>query len=76
MERIAGRSIAMNETSTRGTIRSSFAPSEVIAAMLLAQLERVHDITEARHALWTRYHSALAPLKPPDLLAGPSSQRM
>jgi dTDP-4-amino-4,6-dideoxygalactose transaminase len=47
---------------------SSFAPSEVIAAMLLAQLERVHDIAEARHALWARYHSALAPLE----TAGPA----
>jgi dTDP-4-amino-4,6-dideoxygalactose transaminase len=50
---------------------SSFAPSEVIAALLLAQLERVHDITEARHALWARYHSALAPLETAGLARRP-----
>jgi dTDP-4-amino-4,6-dideoxygalactose transaminase len=42
---------------------SSFAPSEITAAVLLAQLERAEDITKARHGLWARYHEALAPLE-------------
>lgn len=39
---------------------SSFAPSEITAAVLLAQLERAHMITEQRRALWERYHAAFA----------------
>ena len=39
---------------------SSFAPSEIIAAILLAQLEHAEEITRRRRALWTRYHSAFA----------------
>lgn len=42
---------------------SSFAPNEITAAVLLAQLERAADITQARHAMWARYHSAFAPLE-------------
>jgi dTDP-4-amino-4,6-dideoxygalactose transaminase len=42
---------------------SSFAPNEITAAVLLAQLERAEDITHARHAMWARYHSAFAPLE-------------
>lgn len=42
---------------------SSFAPNEITAAVLLAQLERAEDITKARHDLWTRYHSAFASLE-------------
>ena len=42
---------------------SSFAPNEITAAVLLAQLERAEDITKARHAMWARYHDAFAPLE-------------
>jgi dTDP-4-amino-4,6-dideoxygalactose transaminase len=42
---------------------SSFGPNEITAAVLLAQLERAEDITQARHAMWARYHSAFAPLE-------------
>jgi len=42
---------------------SSFASNEITAAVLLAQLERAEDITQARHAMWARYHSAFAPLE-------------
>jgi dTDP-4-amino-4,6-dideoxygalactose transaminase len=42
---------------------SSFAPNELTAAVLLAQLERAEDITKARHAMWARYHDAFAPLE-------------
>ena len=42
---------------------SAFAPSEVVAAVLLAQLERTEEITRTRRALWARYHSAFAALE-------------
>ena len=42
---------------------SSFAANELTAAVLLAQLERAEEITIGRRALWSRYHSALAPLE-------------
>jgi dTDP-4-amino-4,6-dideoxygalactose transaminase len=42
---------------------SSFAPNEVTAAVLLAQLECAQDITKARHAMWARYHDAFAALE-------------
>jgi dTDP-4-amino-4,6-dideoxygalactose transaminase len=42
---------------------SSFAPSEIIAAVLLAQLERADEITRHRRALWARYHSAFADIE-------------
>jgi dTDP-4-amino-4,6-dideoxygalactose transaminase len=42
---------------------SSFAPNEITAALLLAQLERADDITERRHGMWSKYHSAFATLE-------------
>ena len=39
---------------------SSFLPSEILAAMLLAQLERSGWIQERRGALWGRYAAALS----------------
>lgn len=42
---------------------SSFAPNEITAAVLLAQLERAEEITHARRAMWARYHSAFAGLE-------------
>ena len=41
---------------------SSFAPSEITAAILLGQLERAEEITRHRRTLWERYHSAFEPL--------------
>jgi dTDP-4-amino-4,6-dideoxygalactose transaminase len=41
---------------------SSFAPSEITAAVLLAQLECAEEITRYRRALWARYHAAFEPL--------------
>jgi dTDP-4-amino-4,6-dideoxygalactose transaminase len=38
---------------------SSYAPSEMNAAFLWAQLERADEITARRLALWRRYHEAL-----------------
>ena len=44
-------------------VGSSFLMSDVTAALLLAQLERVRAITAARLALWEAYHSAFEPLE-------------
>jgi dTDP-4-amino-4,6-dideoxygalactose transaminase len=44
-------------------IGSSYVASELIAAFLLAQLERAHELTQSRLALWNAYHSALATLE-------------
>lgn len=41
-------------------VGSSFLPSELTAAFLLAQLEEAEAITARRLALWRRYHGALA----------------
>ncbi len=43
-------------------IGSSFLPSELNAAYLLAQLERHQDITRARMARWNQYQEAFQPL--------------
>ena len=43
-------------------IGSSFLPSDIIAAFLLAQLESLDRIQEKRKQLWQRYHEGLADL--------------
>jgi dTDP-4-amino-4,6-dideoxygalactose transaminase len=42
---------------------SAFAPSEITAAVLLAQLEHADDITHGRRQLWARYQDAFAQLE-------------
>jgi dTDP-4-amino-4,6-dideoxygalactose transaminase len=44
-------------------IGSSYLPSEITAAFLLAQLEAGPAITAKRLAAWNRYHDALLPLE-------------
>jgi dTDP-4-amino-4,6-dideoxygalactose transaminase len=44
-------------------IGSSYAPGEVTAAFLWAQMEEAESITRRRLMLWDRYHHALAPLE-------------
>ena len=44
-------------------IGSSFLPSDILAALLWAQLEDLADISLHRHRLWTRYFEALTPLQ-------------
>ncbi len=44
-------------------IGSSFLPGEIVAAFLLAQLEKAELITARRLALWERYHSAFESLE-------------
>ncbi len=42
---------------------SSFLPSEITAAFLLAQLEKIEEIQARRHAIWDIYHKTLRPLE-------------
>jgi len=44
-------------------IGSSYLPSELIAAFLLAQLEQAAEINRRRLAVWARYHEAFADLE-------------
>ena len=44
-------------------IGSSYLPSELIAAFLLAQLEDADKITEQRMAIWNAYHEAFKELE-------------
>ncbi len=53
-------------------VGSSFLPSEVLAALLSAQMERAWDITRARVGLWDRYHGSLAPLEDAGFLRRPT----
>ena len=50
---------------------SSYLPSEILAAVLLAQLERAEELTAKRLAAWERYHDMLAPLEEQGLLQRP-----
>ncbi len=43
-------------------VGSSFLPSELNAAMLLAQLEAAGDVVERRRIIWARYHAAFQEL--------------
>ncbi len=52
-------------------IGSSFLPSELQAAMLLAQLEETVAITRARLGIWDRYQALLQPLEAQGLLRRP-----
>ena len=44
-------------------VGSSYLPSEIIAAFLLAQLEEAQTITKLRLAVWQQYHDAFEPLE-------------
>ena len=41
-------------------VGSSYLPSDILAALLLAQLERDREMTARRVAIWNRYHQAFA----------------
>jgi dTDP-4-amino-4,6-dideoxygalactose transaminase len=53
-------------------VGSAYAPPEIVAAFLLAQLEDLDAITEKRVKLWRRYRDALEPLERDGLLQRPS----
>jgi dTDP-4-amino-4,6-dideoxygalactose transaminase len=50
---------------------SSYAPSEINAAFLLAQLERAEEITSRRLELWGRYHEGFEELERAERLRRP-----
>lgn len=52
---------------------SSYLPSELTAAFLLAQLEQSVEITAARRRVWDWYHEALEPLERDGLLTRPTT---
>ena len=52
-------------------IGSSFSPSELISAFLLAQLRKASEITERRLRIWHMYHSAFADLEKNGLIRRP-----
>lgn len=49
-------------------IGSSFLPSDILAAMLMAQLERYDEIYAKRHNVWNIYHENLKDLEEKGLL--------
>lgn len=53
-------------------VGSSFLPSDILAAILWAQLEQLDEIARNRLALWGRYHEALAPLEARGVLRRPT----
>ena len=52
-------------------IGSSFLPSEVTAAFLLAQLEKAEETTRTRQKIWARYQNEFAPVANHVRLAAP-----
>lgn len=52
-------------------IGSSFLPSDIIAAFLLAQLQEAEPITARRMAIYARYHAAFAELEARGLVRRP-----
>ena len=52
-------------------VGSSFLPSELIAAFLLAQLEAADQLTAARVRLWRRYHEGFEELEATGVLRRP-----
>ncbi len=52
-------------------VGSSFLPSELVAAFLLAQLDSARDITRRRLLLWNQYADRLKPLFDDGVLRGP-----
>ena len=45
-------------------IGSSFLPSDLLAALLLGQLEQAKEIQDLRHAVWRYYFDTLQPIAP------------
>jgi dTDP-4-amino-4,6-dideoxygalactose transaminase len=50
---------------------SSFLPSEITAAFLLAQLEKIEEIQERRHLIWEIYYKTLSDLERKGLVSLP-----
>jgi dTDP-4-amino-4,6-dideoxygalactose transaminase len=52
-------------------VGSSYLPSDIIAALLLAQLEGLEGLQEARLSHWARYHAAFEPFERAGLVRRP-----
>ena len=52
-------------------IGSSYAPSDILAAILWAQFERIDDILNRRKQIWKKYYSKLKPLEDEGLIKLP-----
>ncbi len=52
-------------------VGSSYLPSDLLAAVLLAQLEAADELTAQRHAIWDRYHAGFAGLEAAGLVRRP-----
>ncbi len=52
-------------------IGSSYAPGEIVAAFLMAQLEQAKEITQKRIKLWEKYHKSLEILEKEDRIRRP-----
>lgn len=52
-------------------VGSSYLPSDIVAAVLFAQLEGAEGLREARLALWERYHAAFEPFERAGLVRRP-----
>ncbi len=50
---------------------SSYLPSDILAALLYAQLQRFDEIMESRMHVWNTYHECFAPLEAEGLVARP-----
>ena len=61
----------MTDKYTWHDIGSSFLPSDLLAAMLYAQLERYDEIMEKRLNVWNIYHAQLKELADKELLRQP-----
>ena len=55
-------------------IGSSYLPSEIIAAFLYAQLQKLDIVNADRLDTWNAYHAALAPIEAAGRLKRPSSR--
>ena len=53
-------------------VGSSYLPSELVAAVLLAQLEQARAVTKRRREIWERYFEAFAPLESNQLARRPT----
>lgn len=53
-------------------VGSSYAPSDILAAYLLAQLECLDNIQQRRLAIWQQYYNALKPLQDSGVLKLPA----
>ena len=53
-------------------VGSSYLPSDLLAAVLLAQLEAADELTAQRHAIWDRYHAGFAALEAAGIVRRPT----